>query len=282
MTTLSPSSTTHRRAEHFTMNTRTNSSRPVVAATTSPVASRARSVSGVKSAKKIPVSSRINVVSQKPAPAPTDELPTPVQVSSVRHASTPLKSSAAPSMKRDKAVKSAMASVATMDTDKKSKKLKANHVFSWKRVLAAFAVSAIVVGAIIFLVNKSMPNLSIQVAAMQANFDVAIPQYIPRGYECTSSTSDGNKISMTFTSGDGSSFTITEEPSSWSAATLETNYVKDKFANYTTVREQGLTLFVSGSSYAWIDEGILYNIETQSETLTKKQIKTIATSIRKQ
>ena len=84
---------------------------------------------------------------------------------------------------------------------------------------------------------------------------------------------------MTFSSSEGTSFTITEKNSSWDSTALEENYVKDNFSDYAPIREQGLTLFISGSNCAWVNKGKLYTITTTGGNLTKKQLKSIAVSL---
>lgn len=85
---------------------------------------------------------------------------------------------------------------------------------------------------------------------------------------------------MTFSNADKSSFTLTEEKSSWDSSALETNYAKKAWENnYTTLREQGITIFISNSSAAWVNGGVFYKLTSQGASLTKKQIKSIATSL---
>ena len=58
------------------------------------------------------------------------------------------------------------------------------------------------------------------------------------------------------------------------------NYVKDKYEdNYTAVREQGITLYISESDAAWVNGGVVYKIITKSGSLTNKQIRSIAVSL---
>lgn len=182
--------------------------------------------------------------------------------------------------KKDSAVESALRSVATMEKGKKpEKKLKNSRFFSMKRILLALTCSAIIVGAIVFVVQASSDNISQSVAALQAGFDVSAPSYIPREYNITSTISEEGKVSMTYTNSEGASFTLTEELSSWDSATLEANYVKEKFIDYVPIREQGLTLFISGSDCIWVNGGKLFEIDASGNNLTKKQIKAIAVSL---
>ena len=86
---------------------------------------------------------------------------------------------------------------------------------------------------------------------------------------------------MEFANGStGDAFTLIEEKSSWDTNALASNYVKDEFGeNYTVVREQGLTIYVSGSNAAWVNGGIVFKINTTSGSLTNKQIRSIAVSL---
>ena len=86
---------------------------------------------------------------------------------------------------------------------------------------------------------------------------------------------------MEFQNGNtGDAFTLIEEASSWDSSALMTNFVQDEYGdNYTVVREQGLTIYISGSNAAWVNGGVVYKIKTTAGSLTNKQIKSIATSL---
>jgi len=191
--------------------------------------------------------------------------------------------SAMPTMKKaksktDTAVNSALHSVATMNTQA-DKPLKTRRVLSPKHIIFALACSAVVVALIFFAANQSMPDLSVRVAAMQTGIDASYPSYVPRDYSLSGVVSEEGKISMTFSAANGDSFTLTEKNSSWDSAALEANYVKSNFVDYTPIREQGLTLYVSGSDCAWVNGGKFYLIDASGNNLTKKQLKSIAVSL---
>ena len=196
-------------------------------------------------------------------------------------AKTPTKSPSATkatkSAKKDKAVESAMRSVATMSEPSDS--LQPSRTFTMKRILTAFACSALIVGAIVFFIANNTPDLPVTVAAIQGNIDTAYPTHIPRGYSLASVVSEDKKISMTFSNSEGDSFTLTEENSSWDSATLEKNDVKSTFTDYVTVAEGGLTLFISGSDCMWINTGKKFHIDASGNNLTNKQLKAIASSL---
>ena len=165
---------------------------------------------------------------------------------------------------------------------KESSGLKASKIrFGIGRVLLALGCAVAAVFAIVYLVNATMPDVSLKVAAMQTGIDSPYPSYVPRGYSITDATSESNKITLTFkNSGTNGAFTLTEERSSWDSAALLSNFVKDAYGeNYTVVREQGLTIYINNSNAAWVNGGVVYKIKTTSGTLTKKQIQSIAVSL---
>ncbi len=193
---------------------------------------------------------------------------------------------------KDQAIEKALASAEKLPTEPEAnaantKKVKTKKVknsgmhFGFGRVMLATACAAAAVFAIVYFVNLNMPDISLRVAAMQTGMDPTYPNYVPRDYNVSSITSEDGKITIDFRNGStGDSFTLTEEKSSWDTNALLSNFVKEEYGeNYTIVREQGLTIYVSGSDAAWVNGGIVYKIDTTAGSLTNKQIRSIATSL---
>ena len=153
--------------------------------------------------------------------------------------------------------------------------------FGFKRMVLAMVCAAAAVFAIVYFVNLNATDVSLKVTAMQTGLEASYPSYIPRDYSLSDITSENGKIVMNFKNpSSGDAYTLTEEASSWDSAALLSNYVKGEFGeNYVTLKEQGLTIYVSNSDAAWVNGGILFKIKTVSGSLTKKQIQTIATSL---
>lgn len=153
--------------------------------------------------------------------------------------------------------------------------------FSFAHILLALSCAAAVVFAIVYFVNLNMPDISLKVAAMQSGIEASYPGYIPRNFALSSITSENGKIVLDFdNNSDGTKFTLTEEQSHWDSNALLSNYVRPEYSdNYTAVREQGLTIYISKSDAAWVNGGVVYKINTTSGSLTKKQICSIATSL---
>lgn len=192
---------------------------------------------------------------------------------------------------KDKAVQSALRSVATMErkdkvtatekapADVKTKKIKGKKKV--RRVILALACSTATVGLLAFFINANMPDISVRVAALQTGIEASYPTYIPRGYSLKSVTSEKNgQITMHFENEEQKSFKLEETNSTWDSTALLNNYVKAEFSgDYTTLREQGITIYVYGSDAVWVNGGIFYHISAPGNTLSKEQIRNLVVSI---
>ena len=185
---------------------------------------------------------------------------------------------------KEQAIKKAMSSANKMkkaESKKTKKSKKVGMHFGFGRVMLALTCASVAVMAIVYFVNLNMPDISLSVAALQNGMNVVYPSYVPRDYSISSVTSEEGKVTLVFdNSAEGKTFTLTEESSSWDSNALLTNYVKGEYGeNYSVVKEQGLTLYISGSDAAWVNGGNVYKITASNGTLTNKQIKSIAVSL---
>ena len=189
---------------------------------------------------------------------------------------------------KDQAIKKALADASKATAEekvavkaKKTKKKTVKVHFGLGRVVLALSCAAAAVFAIVYFVNLNMPDISMRVAAMQTGIDASYPSYVPRDFSLSDITSESGKVVLNFKNAStGDAFSLIEEQSSWDSSALLANFVKDEYGeNYSVVREQGLTIYVSGSDAAWVNGGVVYKIDTTSGSLTKKQINTIATSL---
>lgn len=154
-----------------------------------------------------------------------------------------------------------------------------SYNFSFARAALVTVCSTIIVFAIVYFVNLTSTDMSLKVAAMQSGIEASYPDYIPRGFTLSDVSSMSGKVSMTFKNGD-SSYTISEENSNWDSNALLNNYVKVNYGDeYTVIRENGLTLYMGDRWETWVNGGMLYKLTVNSGELTKKQMKTIATSL---
>ncbi|MBR3204576.1 hypothetical protein IKF81_02765 [Candidatus Saccharibacteria bacterium] len=233
-------------------------------------------LAALKSGKSIVNHSTASSFSSSPSPKP---LSTTIEKNLV----SPSSSSAQEKEVKDSTLKSAIKSVEVIkEPTQKAPKgtISSKGSFGAKRIILAFACAAVVVGIIGYFVSANTPDLSVRVAAMQSGIQASYPSYVPRGYSLSDIVSEEGKLEMTFTNSDGTSFVLSEEKSAWDNKTLESTYAKETWnTNYTSIREQGVTIFISGSDAAWVNGGILYKLNASGNNLTKKQIKSIVTSL---
>ena len=167
-------------------------------------------------------------------------------------------------------------------TNKEERKQNRIH-FGFKRVVLAMLCASVCVFAFVWFVDHTTPNVSLQVVAMGNGIDSVWPKFIPREYKFYKVNSEEGKVTMFYRNDvdeEAGGFTITEEASSWDSNALLKNYVRYEYGeDYTTVKEQGLTIYISASDAAWVNGGIVFKIKAPVNSLTKKQIKSIAVSL---
>ena len=147
-----------------------------------------------------------------------------------------------------------------------------------RRFALAFAVAAVAVTGLGILIMNSVPDISLQVAAMQVGIDATYPAYVPRGFSMTNVTSADGRIRLTFSNNE-TTFVITESQSSWDTSAVLNNYVKPEWPAYTTTHENGITVYINNSNAAWVNGGIFYTIECETGALTKKQLTNIVAGL---
>lgn len=183
----------------------------------------------------------------------------------------------------DQALRKALRSVASMDDDAPENDLRKKlpkRKTSKKRFALAFFCAIACVGGIVYFVGSNIPDISVKVAAIQTGIEASYPTYIPRDFSLSDISSENGKITLSFKGPEKASFTITEEKSSWDSTALLRNFVEPTWeTNYITTHEQGLTIYISGANATWVNGGVLYKISAPTNSLTKKQLRNIVTSM---
>lgn len=149
------------------------------------------------------------------------------------------------------------------------------------RRIAIIAAITLAVIALIFAAWKFIPTISVSVAAAQAGIEARYPEFTPDGYSLSQPVtfSDG-QVTLKFASNSNDNYyTIDQARSSWdSSAVLDNVVTPEAGANYVTTKERGLTIYTFDSSAAWVNGGILYQIDSKAP-LSGDQIRRIATSL---
>ena len=228
----------------------------------------------IKSTKKASFSSR-------PAVAPISIPATNMTATSVESAFSRMQKLDHLEKQAAKTTHAAVKPVASIKTKTaSSSKTSAKHN-KGARVFFAFLCSSAVVAALFFVVQSNMPDISIKVAAMQTGIQATYPSYVPRDYRLSGVyTAQDNSVAMDFLGPNQAKFTLTEEKLPWDSTALLNRFIKPKWGeDFTTIKEQGITIYISGSNAAWVNAGIVYKITNLHGELTKKQIKNIVTSL---
>ena len=151
---------------------------------------------------------------------------------------------------KDQAIQKALLSAESTPVEDEKASKKANKIhFGVGRVMLALGCAVAAVFAVVYFVNLNMPDISLRVAAMQTGINPSYPKYVPRDYSVSSITSEEEKITLEFKNdNEGQKFSLIEEKSAWDTNALLSNYVKKEYGeSYSIVREQGLTIYISGS-----------------------------------
>lgn len=187
---------------------------------------------------------------------------------------------------KNQAINKAISSIsvkqpAKSSTKPKTFKLKKSHNQArGKKIIFALVLSASCVFILSYLIRINLPDISVKVAALHTGIDAAYPT-VPKEYQLTSVYSEKKgEITMDFSKENNASFKLIQSKSSWDSNTLLNQFVKPNWdIHYTTLREQGITIYHSSRGAAWVNGGIFYRIDSQNSKLTKQQIKNIATSL---
>lgn len=171
----------------------------------------------------------------------------------------------------DQAIKATELSNSSIDAKsyfKKSKDIstslsKKRTFFHGKRAALALFCASLSIIFLGYFVHLKFPSISARVAAIQSGFNIVYPSFIPQDFQLTGVSAEKNqKVSLHFAKAN-QTITIIEEKSTWDSQALLNNFVSKEWQdNYTTSREQGITIYFSNNSAVWVNGGILYKIIT--------------------
>jgi hypothetical protein len=183
---------------------------------------------------------------------------------------------------KERAIQQALRKVSTMSDEEESSAKGAKHHFWQKKRFALAATMAVISLAVLgYLVSVNLPDISVRVAAMHSGIEKAYPSYVPANYRLDGLVKEENgRITMAFKNDRDQRFTLMEEKSSWDSSAVLTNYVLKKWgASYSIAKGQGLTIYISGSNAAWVNGGVFYVINDETNSLSAGDLHDIAVSL---
>jgi hypothetical protein len=119
-----------------------------------------------------------------------------------------------------------------------------------------------------------------RVASARSGVHGSLPGYQPAGFGLNGAISyKPGQITVSYKStSDNRSFQITQSVSSWNSDTLRDSYVATNHPSYQMVNPKGKTVYLYDSNATWVDGGIWYRVEGDSQ-LNSDQLQNIANSL---
>lgn len=127
---------------------------------------------------------------------------------------------------------------------------------------------------------QNVPRIAMKVAASRAGFGATMPNYNPSGFSFDGPVqyTDGQVTVGYKSNTDDREYKVTQQTSDWSSESLLNNYIVSNNKQYQTYQDKGRTIYIyDGVNATWVNGGIWYQIEGQSQ-LTTDQLVRIAAS----
>ncbi len=168
----------------------------------------------------------------------------------------------------------------------KIKKTKVHHRIAKKlhvspRIVNFAAVTLLALGVSGFIAYQNLPEIAMRVAATRAGLHASLPSYQPSGFAMAGPIKyQPGEVTLNYKSNsDDRGFNVVQKNSSWNSETLLENFVTASSKPYQTFQANGRTIYIyDGNKATWVDGGIWYNIDGQSN-LNSDQLLRIAGSL---
>lgn len=217
-------------------------------------------------------------VAAPPAPAPTPAPePSPILVPEITLPNHTATQHQAMSRLIDQLPPAADPATPAPKPQKTSRRLRLSLSPQGSRVLAT-GTAVVIMAGYIWLHNY--PKLAIQAANSRAGLSASLPGYMPSSYSLAHTDTGPGLVTLSFASPSANeSLKIAQNRTSWDSSSLLENFVNKNTDDYTTVQNQGLTIYLFGQNQAtWVNHGIWYSIEGATK-LSREQILKIAYSL---
>lgn len=181
----------------------------------------------------------------------------------------------------DKALAEAQApSTSKLKKEKRSARVARKlHLTPRQVSFGGFAVALLLVVG--FFAYQNVTNIGMRIASSRAGIRGNLPGYQPAGFGVAGGIAynPGQIIISYKSNSDNRNFKIMQNVSEWNSQALLDNYVAVNHPNNQTIQDRGKTVYIyDGSNATWVDGGIWYRIEGESQ-LNSDQLLNIAASL---
>jgi hypothetical protein len=143
--------------------------------------------------------------------------------------------------------------------------------------LASILTIILLIGGSV-VVYLFVPSVSFWVASTRANVRAKLPTWSPGDYRVNGVVeSSPGQIMINYQSGD-SSFSITQQNSTWDSNGVLENKVKPVARDFQTLTQKGLTIYRFNDKTIWVNGGVLYTI-SDSKNLSNEDVLKIIDSM---
>lgn len=144
---------------------------------------------------------------------------------------------------------------------------------------SSFAIAFLLIGG--FFLYQNTTNIGMRIASSRAGIRGNLPGYQPAGFSVSGGIAyNPGQITIPYKSNsDDRNFKIVQNVSEWNSQALMDNYVAINHPSNQTIQDRGKTIYIyNGSNATWVDGGIWYRIEGDSQ-LNSDQLLNIAASL---
>ncbi|MCA9349712.1 hypothetical protein KC853_01545 [Candidatus Saccharibacteria bacterium] len=149
--------------------------------------------------------------------------------------------------------------------------------------IAKLAGSALALAVILVYVwQVNYPSLALKIAGARAGIATSVPGYLPSGWQLSRDIKiEDNSLTYSLVNTtDRATMAISQQSSQWTDQDLIEDYISSVSDSYQALRTGGQTLYIYGDNQiSWINDGLWYRIEGDSNQLAKDQLIKIASNI---
>lgn len=145
------------------------------------------------------------------------------------------------------------------------------------RIAVSSVAILVTLGLVIWL---TLPALSLKLASTKSGVNASLPYYVPDGYHLNLpiKATENQAIVSYYSRRTNDKLTLIQEKSLWDSQAVRQMVDEKSNGRYLTLNDRGLTIYTYSGNAAWVNKGILYQIQG-SDKLSSDVLTQIAGSL---